>query len=108
MCAAARRIYANAVTAKASFVVGVNPGNYTRVCQSEEIDLTGVSGTFTTDVVKLYNVVINDGVHGNELVGDTQYISDSFSDGTYNCIVLTVIQYDAVGNITSFSTCTIQ
>ena len=42
---------------------------------------------------------------GNELVGDTQYISASFSDGTYNCIVLTVVQYDAVGNITSISTC---
>jgi prepilin-type N-terminal cleavage/methylation domain-containing protein len=94
-----------AVKAVATYVIGVNPGCFTRVYQRDEIDLTGVSGsTFNTTTVKKYNIVINDGIHNNEAVGNTQYIKDSACDGTYECVVFTVVQYDATGSITSIRT----
>ena len=96
-----------AVRAEAMFVVGVNPGNYTRVCQYDEIDLAGVADSFTTKNVKLYNVVINDGVHGNEVDGNTLYLTAADGDGTYNAITFTVVQYDAADRIISISSCSI-
>ena len=99
---------AGAVKAVATFVVGVNPGNYTGVYAQDEIDLTNVTKTFSTVNVKNYNVVINDGEHSTGIVGDTCFIERDGLDGTYSCIVLTVVQYDGLGAVTSISTITLQ
>lgn len=99
---------ADAVTAVAGMVIGLNPGNGTGVYQKDTIDLNSVEvgANVSTTTVKKYNIAINnDGHSGTGAEGDTQYISSSYCNGTYNSYFAYVIQYDMNGAITSVSTC---
>ena len=94
-----------AVSAKAYLIVGLNPGNFTAIFVSEEIDLSGVTDSFSTSKVKNYNVVVNDGTHNKtEIIGDTLYIYDSRYESGYGSLTFMVVQYDSLGGIVSVNT----
>lgn len=94
-----------AVSAKAYLIVGLNPGNFTAIFVSEEIDLSGVTDSFSTNKVKNYNVVVNDGTHKKtEFIGDTLYIYDSRYESGYGSLTFMVVQYDSLGGIVSVNT----
>jgi|GEM_PF-1804561 len=96
---------AGAATAKAYVIVGLNPGNFTGIYVSEEIDLSGVGDSFSTNKVKNYDVIVNDGTHNKtEIIGNTLYIYDTRYESGYGSLTFMIVQYDSLGGIVSVST----
>ena len=94
----------NAVRAKAVLEIAPNDtndkGSYLGTYMSEEIDLTSVTGSFTTSEVKYFDITINQGNEGG-LQGNTYNVVNSFYGHTYNTAGVRVMQYDEDGIVLS-------
>ena len=99
-----------AVKAIVGFEFGPNPGNMYKAQISEEIDLTNVNeDTFTTNIIKNWDVAINGSVDGGNTFDETLVLGINNDkifniignrwDGTRSAIYIRVTELDANNNV---------
>ena len=101
---------AGAATAVVSLQIAPNDannfGSYLGTYITEEIDISGVSGTFTSSEVKYFTININSGITTETGVSGNVFnvVNDFYGVNAHNGAYVRVVQLDANGNVLNVTT----